>query len=294
MADDTPKPNFREGLGRNIGLGVILTFIAGLLVYYHQATISEAARVAVKEHTSSVDRQIEAAALSIRLTEIANQLHDQDEYTKEQKDRALDLILNEVPKYAEFMNSSIFVVALERTVVSLAQANLADDIAQIDKEHRSTMIVSESLIVVLTKIFGRKLLSSPDAPNDWNTHNKLRDYLEIYDAYSIRSKEAGFPEEYLLHQMLMEDLRGRSDLVGVLTQDLTYLNETDIRAFAVEFRRYITGEFTNRLSGDDTRLICRTRDFYTQHNESLKEAVPTVADILAEELDPLTSVLCTP
>lgn len=293
MTDDTVKPRFGESFGRNIGLGAIATLIAGMLVYFHNVTISEAARFAVKEHTVSVDRQIEAAVLSLQLTDIANQLHEQDTYTKIQRDSALDLILNEVPQYKEFMESRTFLVTLERVVTALAAASLTDDVARIDKKHRSRMIVSDPLIVAVTQLFGMSLLSSPDAPSDWNTHSRLKDYMEAYEAYSIRCKEGGFPEDYLLHQMLMEDVRGRYDLVGAFVQAVAQLNETDAGIFAKKLSAYITGEFTTDLSGDNVRLTCRARDFYARHNESLKEAAPVVAGLVEEKLEYLTPVLCT-
>lgn len=293
MTDDTIKPRLGERLARNVGVGTIVSIAVVMLVYYHNVTISEEARLAVKEHTSSVDRQIEAAALSLKLTEIANQLHNEDAYTKMQRDSALDLILNEVPRYTEFMESSAFLVTLERVVIALAAAHLTDDVARIDEKHRSMMIVSDKLIVAVTQLFGMSLLSSPDAPSGWSTHSRLKDYLETYEAYSIRCKEGGFPEDYLLLQMLMEDVRGRYELVGAFVQDVAELNEEDAGIFAKKFSLYLTGDFTTDLSGDKVRFVCRARDFYARHNESLKEAAPEVAGLVEENLDyPLRPIPC--
>ena len=293
MTDDTIKPRLGERLARNVGVGTIVSIAVVMLVYYHNVTISEEARLAVKEHTSSVDRQIEAAALSLKLTEIANQLHNEDAYTKMQRDSALDLILNEVPRYTEFMESRAFLLTLERVVIALAAADLTDDVARIDEKHRSRMIVSNAVIVTVTHLFGRSLLSSPDAPSGWSTHSRLTDYLETYEAYSIRCKEGGFPEDYLLLQMLMEDVRGRYELVGAFVPDVAELNEEDARNFVKRLSLYLTGDFTTDLSGDHVRFVCRVRDFYARHHESLKETAPDVARLVEENLDyPLRPIPC--
>ena len=278
MAADKHKPAFGKRFFRNFGLGAIATLVAAMLVYFHNVTISEAARLAVEKYTVSLDRQLKAATLSMQLTEIANQLHDEDSYTKEQRDNALDMILNDVPQYAEFIRSGTVVVALERVVGAFVQARQAEAVAQIDKKHRSRLVLSDHLIVVVTELFGASLLSSPDAPNDWNTHSRLKDYVEIYETYSIWCKEGRFPELYLLFQMLMEDTRGRHDLVGAFVHDVAALNEGDAANLAGILRSYVTGEFTTNLSdSDNARLICRTRDFYVRHVEALKASLEKVA-----------------
>ena len=151
--------------------------------------------------------------------------------------------------------------AVESAAKNFAAANRIDYLESLEEIAPHLLLESDVALQAMTLVLGYRLLSDAGAPRTWiDKDGSMWETYQKYRDYSDRVRHSGYPELYLVFEMIIGHLEGRNrDEVINLIGDSDELSSADSDAFVTIMESLSIG-VSDELPGSD-RLAKRTRDF---------------------------------
>ena len=151
--------------------------------------------------------------------------------------------------------------AVETAAKNFASGNRIDYLEDLEEIAPNLLRESDVALQAMTLVLGYRLLSDVGAPRTWiDKEESMWETYQKYREYSGRARHSGYPELYLVFEMIIRHLEERNrDEISNLILESDELNSTDSNAF-VTIMESMTSGVADELPGSD-RLAKRTRDF---------------------------------
>ena len=142
----------------------------------------------------------------------------------------------------------------------------------------------------MVQAFGFTLLADADAPTSWtDSAGSRREIYTSYRKYVNMAELIGYPETYLLFEMLLGHIGGLSpEAISNLIEETDDLSETDARHFVQVMTSLGTGGMTIEPTAKSKRVASRVAAFLCEHKEDGQ-----LIEAASEQVAPLSgSLLC--
>ena len=175
-----------------------------------------------------------------------------------------------VDRDVRLRNIADLTFAVETIANSFAQADRDDLISQITDVAPDVTERSAVMTQLIVQVRGRNLIGIAGGANAWTTGTDRELYTEYRD-YAERARQTGFPELYLVFELITRHMQGRPNAeVRELVADVADLNEVDQNAFEQLMRSLVDGSFVRSPTAASRRIQARTREFLEDYEtESL-------------------------
>ena len=241
------------------------------LAFYHAIVVERSVQTAVD---AAFGGRIEVAALSLELAELTNLLtlvlqdveYAEDNRFDPEVIQAAVALLERAAKVPTFTASPSFLLQLENIVDMLIVSAAGAGIDRLEELYRKQMVMSQGISVSLTDYYGRQLLSSPGAPNDWSDRIHV-EHFGRYQRYSAVVRRGSDREVYVFYQLLIEHVRGGEDNRAVvsLMQEIGELGGTSERMFWEMTQRFAENKITAVSTAETTRLAVLMRGLLVKY-----------------------------
>lgn len=254
-------------------LAVVVTAGAGFtLKLYVEATANEA----VAESFEDVRFETEVAALNFRLLS----LDDAIGFTTEEAEAIIREIGSLVARGGE-QGLSKLEFAFDTAVANFASAKRLDLVLRLKEKAPSLFQNSDVVVQTMLQAQGFALLADAGAPNSWmETTGSLRETYNSYREYADRARISGFPELYLLYEMLLrhvEDQDGSEEKVKKLIDDSDSLNEADAEQFIKVMVALATEQTVIDSTAESKRVAAHVADFLCKYEDAGTHVANVVA-----------------
>lgn len=224
---------------RNWGIGilgiVVIILTAGGGVYVDAVVdkamapaVEKAVAPAVAKAGDAIRFDSELAALNFRLLN----LDRSESFTDEEAEEIIRTIQSLASKGDEkgFRNLAF---AMDTAVKNFAAAERLDLAMRLETIAPDLFLSSATIIPIMTHASGFKLLADAGAPTSWTDAAGSRSELyESYRRYANKAEFAGYPELYLLYEMLLNHVEKRpEETIRNLIADADSLNKIDAEGF---------------------------------------------------------------
>lgn len=160
-------------------------------------------------------------------------------------------------------NRRLMTFSVERLINNTIAAGLGERARRIVEFAPEVAETNTSVLQSLIQSYGRDLLEDVAAPRSWLEEDgaQRRNY-ERYRALALRAKDSGYPELYLLFELLIRHVEAREDSeMQALVDRIETLNDTDRRFFMELIVDLGNGKY-KRTPDNETRHVARiVRDF---------------------------------
>lgn len=273
----------------SIAVAVLLAIGGFLINQLLLGQVRTAVNAAIQDKLASVTFQSRVAALNFR----ALRLDQADGFTQ---DDANDLVLSvaslyessiddtDLPEETRLQNILDLTFAVETIANSFAQADRDDLISEITDAAPEVTGRSVTMTQLIVQMMGRNLIGTAGGTDSWvdDTGAEQELYRE-YKEYAERARRTGFPELYLVFELITRHMAGRPDAeMRELIADITDLNEVDREGFERLMRTLVEGSFIRSPTAASRRIQARTRAFL----EDYGTASPFLGFVLATVADP--------
>ena len=160
--------------------------------------------------------------------------------------------------------------AVETTARNFGAAGRGDLVAQVQKivpvmAERSTVFTE-----IIVQDLGRELVGAPGGADTWrDLTGSLTGTYERYKSHAQRARETGFPELYLVFELVMGHMADRPDQeIRELAADISSLNDADTSMFVQLMQAHATEEFTKSPDAASKRIADRFRGFLQAHGDA--------------------------
>ena len=159
--------------------------------------------------------------------------------------------------------------ALDTAVRNFAAADRLDFVGQLEDIAPDWSRNSVTLTITMVQALGLKLLGDAGAPASWKETTGLRfGTYERYRTYANRVELAGFPELYLVYEMLLGYIEGQPKMtINNLINDASYLNEADTASFREVMVALATERMVMRSTAESRRAAERVTEFLCEYKE---------------------------
>ena len=226
--------------------------------------VEKAVASAAKEFTDALRFDLEIGALNSRMLK----LDLSEAFSEEEAVSIIEKIASLVSRGAkERLRELAF--ATDTAVKSFAAVNRLDLMIRLQNIvpdlFRDSGIITETMLQAI----GFTLLADAGAPNSWtDTTGSRRELYKSYRTYADRAELAGYPELYLLHEMLLGYIEGRSaEEIGNLIADIDDLSEGDSAHFFRVMTSLASGGVTIEPTAQSGRVVSRVTAFLCEYKE---------------------------
>lgn len=284
----------------SIAVAVLLA-IGGFLINQLLAGQVEAAvDEAIEDNLASVTFQSRVAALNFRalrldqaegfsqndaddLIQSVESLYDSGIDDGDIDDEADDNTDPEV----RFQNILDLTFAVETIADSFAQADRDDLISRIVDAAPNVAERSTTMTQLIVQMLGRNLIGTAGGTDAWvDATGAERELYTDYKEYAERARQTGFPELYLVFELITRHMEGRPHEEMIqLVADVADLNEVDREGFERLMRSLVDGSFIRSPTAASRRTQARVREFLEEYGDTsavLGFILATVADDEAE------------
>ena len=226
--------------------------------------VKEAVDLAVKEATDALQFDLEIASLNFRMVN----LDRSESFTSEEAESIIEDINSLVSRGAkEKLRKLEF--ATNTAVESFAAADRLDLVLRLQDIAPDLFQNSGTITQTLLQASGFMLLADAGAPNSWtDTTGSRSGIYKIYRTYADRAELAGYRGLYLLHEVLLGYIEGRSaEEIGNLIADIDSLDEADSEHFVLVMTPLASGEVTKELTAQSRRVVSRVTAFLCEYKE---------------------------
>lgn len=211
--------------------GVILFLTAGgaLTLNYHvSAVVDEAVALAVAKVEDTILFDTEVATLNLRM----ENLDSSESFTEEEAEGIIRAIRSLVSKGGEERLGEL-VFAMDIAVRNFVAVDRLDLVRRLEAIAPDLFLNSAVATQAMIQASGFTLLGDAGAPGSWtDAAGSRREIYETYRTYARRAELTGYPELYLLYEMLLGHVEGRpEETIRNLIEDADSLNEQDTGHF---------------------------------------------------------------
>ena len=252
--------------------GAVLLITAGgalTLKYHVDAVVDKAVAPAVAKAEGAIRAadailfDSEVAALNFRLLNL-----DQSEgFTLEEAEAIIWEIQSLVSKGGEERLGELE-FAMGTAVRNFAAADRLDLLIRLEAIAPDWFLNSATDIPTMIQASGFALLADAGAPDSWtDVAGSRREIYGTYRTYADRAEFAGYPELYLLYEMLLNHIEGRpEETIGNLIADADSLNVVDAGNFVETMFLLVTGA-TVEPTAESERIVSRVAEFLCKYRE---------------------------
>ena len=289
----------------SIAVAVLLAIGSFLINQLLLGQVQTAVDGAIEDNLASVTFQSRVAALNFR----ALRLDQAESFSQEDAD---DLIQSVESLYESGVGSiddntdgntdgnTDLDVRLENILnLTFAVETIADSFAQADRDDLISRITdvapdvterSTVMTQLIVQVQGRNLIGTAGGADvGVDAAGAERELYAEYKEYAERARQTGFPELYLVFELITRHMEGRPDEeMRQLIADVADLNEVDREGFERLMRSLVDGSFIRSPTAASRRIQARTREFledYEAVSPILGFILTTVADAEAEVQD---------
>ena len=285
----------------SIAVAVLLAIGGFLINQLLRGEVEAAVGDAIEDNLASVTFQSRVAALNFRALRL-------DQAEGFSQDDADDLVQSVESLYesgignadddtdagidpdARLQNILDLTFAVETIANSFAQADRDDLISRLTDAAPDVTERSTAMTQLIVQIQGRNLIGAPGGADAWvDATGAEREVYSEYREYTERARQTGFPELYLVFELITKHMEGRPDEeMRQLIADVADLNEVDREGFERLMRSLVEGSFITSPNAASRRIQARARAFledYGDTNAVLGFILATVADVEAEVQD---------
>ena len=285
----------------SIAVAVLLAIGSFLINQLLLGQVQTAVDGAIEDNLASVTFQSRVAALNFR----ALRLDQAEGFSQEDAD---DLIQSVESLYESGVGSiddntdgnTDLDVRLENILnLTFAVETIADSFAQADRDDLISRITdaapditerSTVMTQLIVQMMGRNLIATAGGTDAWvDATGAEQELYTEYKEYAERARQTGFPELYLVFELITRHMEGRPDVeMRQLIADVADLNEVDREGFERLMRSLVDGSFIRSPTAASRRIQARTREFledYGAVGPVLGFVLATVADAEAEVQD---------
>ena len=207
---------------------------------------------------------LEVAVLNSRISD----LDRSSSFTEEEAEEIISQIESLVSGADEQQRGEL-AFAFETAVDNFAAADRLDLAMRLDGIAPDLLRNSASVIQTMVQASGFSLLGDPDAPSSWKGDDGAwNEIYQNYRTYADIAKDAGYPELYLLHEMLLGYVEGRlTDEIGKLIDRSDNLNEIDAENFVRIMAALATEGMVKDSTSESTIVAERVTEFLCDHGE---------------------------
>lgn len=292
-----------------IGLAVVFTTIGAFTVeYFVDKTVSKAIEKSVTSavHDAvgpAVGRALENIEFDMEVTDLNFQvlkLASSAGFTDEEAETIIQrvgsaarlVVSRESP---EELSKLKFVV--DTAVTSFASANrldfgirLLNIVTQIENYEAiasGLFLNTSSVVQTMVTISGIALLGDAGAPSSWTdpmgSQNKV--YAD-YRKYAKRAQTAGFPELYLLFEVLFYYIQSNpEEIIDNLIDDMSYLNKSDSENFAQLMVALASNNTQSNPDAASTRAADRVKGFLCEYGDRSDLLRSVMARVILEGVE---------
>lgn len=261
--------SFRNWLIGTLTIVVIILTAGGALTlrYYVDAVVDEAVAPAVAKAAEAGDAirfDSEVTALNFRMLNL-----DRSEgFTSEEAESIIWEIQSLVSKGGE-KGFRKLVFAIDTAVKNFAAADRLDLVVRLEGIAPDLFLNSAIVIQTMLQASGFTLLADAGAPTSWmDTAGSRSEIYKNYRAYADRAELAGYPELYLLYEMLLGHIEKRpEEVISNLIEDADSLNEEDAEHFVRMMTSLAIGEMTMTPTAKSERAVSRVTAFLCEYKE---------------------------
>ena len=262
----------------SIAVAVLLAIGSFLINQLLLGQVQTAVDGAIEDNLASVTFQSRVAALNFR----ALRLDQAESFSQEDAD---DLIQSVESLYESGVGSiddntdgntdgnTDLDVRLENILnLTFAVETIADSFAQADRDDLISRITdvapdvterSTVMTQLIVQVQGRNLIGTAGGADVWvDAAGAERELYAEYKEYAERARQTGFPELYLVFELITRHMEGRPDEeMRQLIADVADLNEVDREGFERLMRSLVDGSFIRSPTAASRRIQARTREF---------------------------------
>ena len=166
--------------------------------------------------------------------------------------------------------------AMDTAVKNFVEADRLDLAMRLETIAPDLFLSSATIIPTMIQASGFTLLGDAGAPTSWtDAAGSRRELYETYRTYARRAELTGYPELYLLYEMLLGHVEGRpEETIRNLIEDADGLSEQDAEHFVWVMIHLASEGVTMESTAESKRVASRVAEFlceYREQSELLRE-----------------------
>ena len=179
--------------------------------------------------------------------------------------------------------SEALTFAVETLANNFAAADRSDLVGALERTTPAIAERSDIFTQNMAQNLGRELIGMPGGESAWRdfTGETIETYRR-YQVYAKRANETGYPELYLVYELVMRHLGGvPNEEIYELVDDIISLSPGDLEAFQTLMVIHAEESYTTNPDATSGRVARRFRDFldkYHERNPVLDSVWETVAE----------------
>ncbi len=126
-----------------------------------------------------------------------------------------------------------------------------------------------NIVATMVHAFGLTLLADAGAPDSWTEDTGSRnETYRNYRKYADKAELIGYPETYLLFEMLLGHIEGRpAEVISNLIEETDSLSEEDAELFVQIMTSLAVGKMTTEPTAKSKRVASRVGAFLCEYKE---------------------------
>ena len=161
---------------------------------------------------------------------------------------------------------------METLFQNFAAADMPDFMLSLEEAAPDISKRSDVFLYYAMLTYGRKLLGAAGGVQSWQRENSENSrLLDRYQQYAIRARDSGFPELYLVGEIIIRHMAEHQQReIQELLDDVDTLNDRDKSNFEEILLSWATESFTSRPDASSQRLAERVRKFIDEYSDYSK------------------------
>lgn len=229
--------------------------------------VAKAVDPAVAKAADAILFSTEVSELNFRVLN----LDISDSFTSEEAESVIWTIQSLVSK-GDDQRLGKLVYAVDTAVKNFAAVDRLDLVMRLEGVAPSLFLNSATVIQTMFHANGLALFSDAGAPNSWtDTTGSRSETYKNYRTYADRAELAGYPELYLLYEILLAYIERRpTEVINNLIEDVDSLNEEDAEHFIQVMKIFVTGDAPVASDSKRMRIASRVTTFLCEYKEQGK------------------------
>ena len=216
--------------------------------------------------TSEMEKGFQLNHKILSLERRVFRIDDREGFSRKDADTIMDEI-GELNSQLEDLGgvTDQFMGIVETAAKNFALANLTDFVDRIERMYPDLVQTNNiETVEAMLHMRGLQLISDPE-PGFWtDSANPRRNIYDKYRAYADRALQVGYPELYLVYELLLSHLGGQDEKITTLLEGVDDLNEQDTGNFVSVMSSLATGSF-NDGAVLSSKIASRVKNFLCEY-----------------------------
>ena len=234
------------------------------------ATVEEAVEDAVQRVVEpAIGRAVDAARFDSAVAALNFRVLNLDNSEGFSHDEANHIIreIKSLYSSSDVGDKEKLVFAVETAAENFAAASRPDFVNRLEEAAPDVLQVSTAVTSAMVQTEGFSLLSDAGSPRSWvDPDGILRDTYESYRRYANRAKVSGYPELYLIYELLLGYVaRVNPNIIHNLIDDAENLNDEDAQHFRSLMSSLASGTVIRTDDARSKRASSSARNFLCEY-----------------------------